>query len=254
MKETISKELKEIEREYKFKIVLAVDGGSRSWNLHSPTSDYDVRFIWVRDKWNYLSLDRKEETLTIKKGDTEYEGKDIFKFLNLLRNSNPTVIEWINSPIVFLNKMVMFEELKEEVNNNFNPLALFYHYKSLCKENYLKYLKSHSQVTYKRYLYAMRGLINSKWVLTKGTLPDMDFELLLSDIRKFLPESIVENLIELIRLKKGGHGKESVQNISNIDNFIETFLKKKEEPLPKKKFNTKIFNEILKAEIVCSGS
>lgn len=58
MKETILKKLNEIERTENVRILLAVESGSRAWGFASPDSDYDVRFIYVRPKNEYLRLDR----------------------------------------------------------------------------------------------------------------------------------------------------------------------------------------------------
>ena len=61
MKETILKKLNEIERTENVRILLAVESGSRAWGFASPDSDYDVRFIYVRPKKEYLRLDRGTE-------------------------------------------------------------------------------------------------------------------------------------------------------------------------------------------------
>ncbi|MEK6884988.1 MAG: nucleotidyltransferase domain-containing protein, partial [Nanoarchaeota archaeon] len=66
------------------------------------------------------------------------------------------------------------EAWKDFAINNFNPTALYHHYKSMCRQNYLKYLKSGSEVTYKKYLYAMRGLLNAKWVVSHKSVPKID--------------------------------------------------------------------------------
>ena len=48
MKDTIQKELAQIEQTQNVRILLAVESGSRAWGFASPDSDYDVRFIYVR--------------------------------------------------------------------------------------------------------------------------------------------------------------------------------------------------------------
>ena len=54
MRETILKKLNEIEKKESVRILLAVESGSRAWGFASPDSDYDVRFIYVRPKAEYL--------------------------------------------------------------------------------------------------------------------------------------------------------------------------------------------------------
>lgn len=58
MRETILSKLDEIENRENVKILLAVESGSRAWGFASPDSDYDVRFIYVRPKADYLRLEK----------------------------------------------------------------------------------------------------------------------------------------------------------------------------------------------------
>ena len=58
MRETIIRKLHEIEKTENVRILLAVESGSRAWGFASPDSDYDVRFIYVRPKEDYLRLEK----------------------------------------------------------------------------------------------------------------------------------------------------------------------------------------------------
>ena len=119
----------------------------------------------------------------------------------------------------------------------------------MCKQNYLKYLKSGNEVTYKKYLYAMRGLINAKWVLHRKTIPPVDFYGTLNSSLNFIPKGIISELKGIIKLKKEGKENEIIRNIVKIDNYIENFLKSNEEPESKRKFDLRIFDNILKANL-----
>ena len=54
MRQEIINKLNEIEKKEDVKIIYAVESGSRAWGFESIDSDYDVRFIYVRDKNEYL--------------------------------------------------------------------------------------------------------------------------------------------------------------------------------------------------------
>lgn len=45
----INEKLDEIERKEGVRILHAVESGSRAWGFASPDSDYDVRFVYVRN-------------------------------------------------------------------------------------------------------------------------------------------------------------------------------------------------------------
>ena len=57
MREEIFNKHNEIEQKEHLKIIYAVESGSRAWGFESIDSDYDVRFIYVRDRKEYLCLD-----------------------------------------------------------------------------------------------------------------------------------------------------------------------------------------------------
>ena len=63
MREKIQNQLHRIEDEEHIKILLAVESGSRAWGFASPDSDYDVRFIYVRNKEDYLKLNKNRDVI-----------------------------------------------------------------------------------------------------------------------------------------------------------------------------------------------
>ena len=95
MLETIKQKLNEIEKRENVRILHAVESGSRAWGFASPDSDYDVRFIYVREKEFYLRLDKTRDVIEWQLDDTlDINGWDLAKALTLLHRSNPTVFEW----------------------------------------------------------------------------------------------------------------------------------------------------------------
>ncbi len=247
MEKKIKKLLKGIEKEKKIKILFAVESGSRAWGMESINSDYDVRFVYVRKKEDYLKINLPDEVITktfdknLKPSKAEgcfvdVMGFDIFKFARMLLKSNPTCIEWLQSHILYLGKRS--EIFYGFAINNFNPIAMYYHYKSMCNQNYKKYIDSGNEVTYKKYLYAMRGLVNAQYIINTMTLPNIKFPETLKEIKgkKFVEDSVITELETIIKLKKELREKEIVQNYKHMDEYIEKFLKDDKEF---KTFNSK---------------
>ena len=104
MQDRIKQALQEIETNDQVKIVYACESGSRAWGFPSEDSDYDVRFLYVRPRDWYLSIDLEKLPDVIElpiTDDLDVSGWDIRKALQLLRKSNPPLLEWLTSPIIY---------------------------------------------------------------------------------------------------------------------------------------------------------
>jgi len=243
MKEKIIKICKNLEKENNIKIIFAVENGSRAWRMSSEDSDYDVRFVFVRPLEEYIQINKPINVIQIAfdkygnkmnaKGSLiDLNGFDVEKFVKMLSDSNPTAIEWLMTDIVYYGKQN--EIFKEFASKNFSKLSLYYHYKSLCKNNYLKYIKSSNDTTYKRYLYSFRGLINAKWVAHRKSLPPISFQETIEKSQDIIDPEIIKKLIEIIIIKASGKEKDKIKNISKMDEYIDSFLKDDLE-VPKEK-------------------
>ena len=78
MRETILSKLDEIENRENVRILLAVESGSRAWGFASPDSGYDVRFIYVRPKEDYLRLEKTKDVIELPiEGELDINGWDL---------------------------------------------------------------------------------------------------------------------------------------------------------------------------------
>ena len=233
MKKLIKELCEKIEKTENIKIIFAIENGSRVWKMESQDSDYDVRFVFKRQPKEYLKINPSLDVINIafdKSGNKcdvcesliDMSGFDIVKFARLLSKSNPTAIEWLMSDVVYYKKQNTI--FRKFAKNNFSPSALYYHYKSMSKNNYEKYIKSNKCVTLKKYLYALRGLINAKWVEYKNGLPPIVFNVAVDELKEFLPKYLVIKIKEIIKIKSSGEEKNIVQRIKKIDRYIEEFL------------------------------
>jgi len=223
MKDKIEDICHELEKEYNIEVLFAVESGSRLWRIDSKDSDYDVRFVFKRPVADYLRLHNLRDVIERKfEPDIDVVGFDIYKFFRLLLNSNPSIIEWLNSDIIYFDDGITKEFLRDFIEGNFNPIALFHHYRSMCKNNYLTYLKTCKALTYKKYLYAMRGLINAKYVVSKMAIPPIKFVETVHEIT--LPEDVRDKVLEIIEIKKEGCEGEYISKLYLFEKYIEEFL------------------------------
>jgi hypothetical protein len=72
--------------------------------FESTDSDWDVRFIYVHPRDWYLSIDVEDKRDVIERpinDELDISGWDLRKALKLLRKSNPPLLEWLSSPIIY---------------------------------------------------------------------------------------------------------------------------------------------------------
>ena len=55
--------LSDIEQKENVRIIYACESGSRAWGFESEDSDYDVRFVYVRNAQDYLRLEEKRDVI-----------------------------------------------------------------------------------------------------------------------------------------------------------------------------------------------
>ena len=196
MKDIIIEKLAEIERIEDITILHAVESGSRAWGFPSPDSDYDVRFIYVRKPEFYLKLEKTRDVIEYPISDMlDINGWDLNKALRLLHGSNPTLFEWMSSPVVY-RKTTFIDQLRPIMDDYFSCKSGLYHYLSMAEGNYRDYLKG-EMVRAKKYFYVLRPLLACKWILRTHTKPPMIFRELMSAEMDDSLKPAVERLLDL---------------------------------------------------------
>lgn len=135
MNEIILAELEKIEKVEKIKILHCIESGSRAWGFASPDSDYDVRFIYIRNPEFYLRLDKSRDVIEWRLDDVlDINGWDLQKALRLLHTSNPTIFEWNQSPIVY-KTTPEWDKVREIINSYFLSKSGVHHYLNTATGN-----------------------------------------------------------------------------------------------------------------------
>ncbi|WP_342429710.1 nucleotidyltransferase domain-containing protein [Neobacillus sp. FSL H8-0543] len=227
MKEHILDVLKQIEIEYEVKILFACESGSRAWGFPSKDSDYDVRFIYVHKKNWYLSIDQMRDVLEVPKHDKisipmdellDVSGWELTKALKLFRKSNPPLLEWLHSSIVYYQAYSTIDKIKDLAGNIFSPESCLYHYLNMAKGNYRDYLQG-QDVKIKKYFYVLRPILAAKWIEKYNTIPPIEFKDLLEDV---LPASELKDSIStLLKRKMAGDELDLEPRIEVINQFLD---------------------------------
>ncbi len=196
MNELINEKLREIERRENVRILHAVESGSRAWGFASPDSDYDVRFIYVRPLEDYLRLEGMRDVIELPiNEELDINGWDLKKALQLLYKTNPALMDWLASPIVY-RRTELVDTLRTLMLRYFSPQKGVLHYLRMAERNTRVYL-SDDIVRAKKYFYVLRPILACRWILERQTPPPVPFAELVESQLAGEMKSLVAELLEI---------------------------------------------------------
>lgn len=206
---SILEKMEELEKCNNITIVYSVEAGSRAYGYNTETSDYDIRFVYYyNDKREYLKLDKPKETLCGFSNENnmfDWCGWELRKTVQHLKESNPNIIEWLNSPIVYIDKNNFKSNCKSILLKMHSHMSLMYHYYSMAKNNWKVWIEDKNVVITKKYFHVIRPLANLILIMDKYLSENpsneliIDFETLMENIKNMISNEIyneVKNLLE----------------------------------------------------------
>ena len=216
MKDKILEKLQQLAQEKGVQILYAAESGSRAWGFASPDSDYDIRFIYKHNLEYYLSLWEQPDVIEFMTTDNlDGSGWDLRKTVRLLAKSNAPLLEWLYSPVVYIENEAFAHTLREVAQKCFSPIACLHHYLGTTK-NFMEICQA-EEVKLKSYFYALRTALAGKWIIEKNTFPPVAF----IELLPIAPPNIQEKVLELMHIK--AHQDESY--LHPKEELITTFLK-----------------------------
>src|SRR5262245_40969260 len=199
MREEILRRLSSAEEEHNVRILYACESGSRAWGFASPDSDFDVRFVYAHDADWYLSFDveRRRDVIEYPITDEiDCGGWDVRKALYLFTRTNGALLEWLNSPIKYLERGQFASALRELAPKCVNATALCYHYSHMARRNAREYLFK-DKVRLKKYFYVLRPLFAIRHIEQGLGLPPVRFQELVEAVAPQQIRPAIANLLEL---------------------------------------------------------
>ncbi|PHS10463.1 MAG: nucleotidyltransferase [Kordia sp.] len=221
MKTAILNKLASIEKKKNIEILFACESGSRAWGFASPDSDYDIRFIYKHKTEWYLNLWEKKDTIEFMTAeDLDGSGWDLRKATLLLAKSNASLLGWLFSPVIYRADESFLKEIQTLANENFNPVAGFYHFHSMSKSFLDKVIEE--EVSLKSFFYALRTTLCSNWILKNGTIPPVVF----AELLVLVDADIKVAIEELVAIKATKN--ESFQALKNdtLFNYLKDMITK----------------------------
>lgn len=211
--------LVQLESEQGISIIYACESGSRAWGFPSNDSDYDVRFIYHRPASEYLKLKAPRDVIELPiDDDLDINGWDIYKACELLRKTNPPLLEWLGSQIVYKEESEAANTMRELSQICFNPRACAEHYLSMTTRSYKDYINNREKVRKKKYLYALRPILCAHWVLLNKAMPPTLFEDVIDGVE--ISKGLCDAIRELIASKRDERETSEIYSISIFNDYI----------------------------------
>lgn len=201
-----------VEKEYNVDILFAVESGSRAWGTNSPESDYDVKFIYREvNKHTYLSLfDKRDVIERVFEDLYELGGWNIKKTMQLAVKTNPALMEWLLSHIVYKVDFDFYEAMKD-LMKDYSPKNMMFHYCGLSERQIRAYLlednNPSNKYKAKKWLYAIRPLLACQWMIdNEYKIPPIIFEDLLIE-SDYVSKREIDECRVLLKVRRENNGE-----------------------------------------------
>lgn len=220
MREEIANELFRLEREKDISVVNARERGSRMLGASHDQSDWDVLFTFSQEPETYATIHGRVDSIHEPHvGDNEnidLHGWNVDKFGELVADSNPNAIEYCrpnDKAVEYITSTAysQFLKLAENAWNNFNHMALYYHYISMAKRNWKKYVDSGNDCTKGRQFYVARSIGMAQGIRKGGEMPPLDAR----ELADYQPidKDLRRVIAKLTEAKRAGHGEQENPDI-----------------------------------------
>ena len=193
MVETIQQTLREIEAEQGFSVLYACESGSRAWGFESRDSDFDVRYIFVWPRDEYLKVHTPPEHHHDDFGDLDMTGWELRKALHHFGKSNASFYEWLNSPVVYFDDGLR-EQLQQLMPQFFQARSGAHHYLGLARQLWPS--DAGEAINGKKLLYVLRATLAARWILENQSVPPVPFAELLPLVEDAHLLSEIEHLVQ----------------------------------------------------------
>lgn len=217
MHQAILSSLAALEAETGIRVLYACESGSRAWGFASQDSDWDVRFFYVWPQSEYLRVHAPQDHMHRDlPGDLDITGWDLRKALSHALKSSASVLEWLHSPAVYLDREGFAGRLRPLVNACFRVRPAVHHYLGLAKQLWLAAGEG-AALNGKKCLYVMRAALCARWALLHGTPPPVAFQELLPLVSD---AAILEEINAFVALKLEGRESDAFPVSDALREFL----------------------------------
>ncbi|MRG73907.1 nucleotidyltransferase domain-containing protein [Alphaproteobacteria bacterium HT1-32] len=227
----IMSRLSAVEQSRHVRVLFAVESGSRAWNMHSPNSDYDVRFIYVHEpSWYWSFKDGRDVIEDLdREADIDLSGWELRKAVRLMMKGNAVIQEWFRSDITYRTDTDFQREMLQLLSLIERRYALTNHFFNISKRIFRERVKDQPAPKLKAYLYTIRPLLQYLWVANQPE--QFDHQVILPPISILqlvnenpVPDNVRQEILRLVEEKKAGSETSASLSRPILNSYIEDII------------------------------
>ncbi|TYR79993.1 nucleotidyltransferase [Priestia megaterium] len=246
MNKQVEEKLKQIEKQYHVKVLFACEAGSRAYDLHTPSSDYDIRFIYKYEQSRYLHLYRPSEVINAKDINYDIQGWDLYKAMHLFTKSNPSLYEWMHSSVIYHEVPAFAQSMRKMIKTSYSFKTLGFHYLKLLNRNSKRNLTFSVTIEdIKVSLHLVRSYMSLTVLIKQQAFPELSFHKLMTQTEH---EPFILYMSRLLVRAKQQQGTISLQDLKELKRFVQSEILRLEQAvssLPERRFNSEEINFFL---------
>ena len=175
-----------------------------------------MRYVFIRPIKDYLRIDLLPGHIDGPLDEVQdYSGWDVKKALGLLGKSNPSLLEWLHSPVVYA-QTAAWRHFADCADAYFSAERNLHHQYASAYSTWRNFLQG-EQVRLKKYLYALRPLLCFRYVEQYRKVAPVPFDKLCAAV---LPDSMRGVVDDLLAQKKQAREKETAPRIPELDAYL----------------------------------
>lgn len=191
---------------FEHKVLYAVQSGSRAYGLNNNFSDFDCRFIFVKERRSYLSIDVENQKTTkeikfsrgVDPVGLDVVGVDLRKALKLLLNSNPTVVEWVVAKECFTRVGELHANLIDWLDQHYSVRAGFLAAHNTGFSRYMKGVYEQTTIKPKELVEVVRCVLTAEYHLSYNGVAPIKFE----ELQHLIPPAYASALSAVVEKRR----------------------------------------------------
>jgi len=218
MSEHIKSKIKELSEKEGIDILLAAEGGSRSWGIPSQDSPYEIGLIYMEKADQQAGIEKISSLSKYEDKELRFMGWGLRETFYQLKNSERRLFEWLQSPVIYQQDPTFKAEMWKLAQQYFQPIRSLEQYQKAAIDH-LHDDPDYQQMKLDQLFMLLQPVLAAKWVMDNSSIPPVEFRPLLNQVES---EGLEDDIKNMVKIKRQAEG----QNICHVPISIRAFVNK----------------------------